>query len=139
MFKTCLLTLKWSDMDTSIFIARIFSVTYISFGIGLLLNRNVYKKVLTDLIENKGILLLLGIIATVIGVAMINHHNYWNSDWTVIITVIAWVALFKGVFLIVFPNNFFFFKQLVSTNVFYKIVGPFALLFGLILGYFSFF
>ena len=126
-------------METSILIARIFGILYMSLGIGMLLNSNIYKTIFVNLLENTSVLIFGGVLAIVMGVSMITYHNYWNSDWTVIVTIIGWIALFKGILLLILPGKFVFFKPLLASDNFYKLLGPFALIFGLVLGYFSFF
>jgi hypothetical protein len=52
-------------METSIFIAKIFSVVYFFLGIGLLFNQKYYKKGLENMISNFSIMFLFGIIAII--------------------------------------------------------------------------
>jgi hypothetical protein len=127
-------------METSILISKIIGVIYLSFGVGLLFNRNYYKTELPKLLENTSYLIFGGFIAIIIGIFIIENHNYWVKNWTVVITLIGWIALLKGIGLLAFPSSFSSYKTLLNSELFYKILGPIVLIFGLIfmyLGYFN--
>jgi hypothetical protein len=127
-------------METSVFIAKIIGVIYFSFGIGLIFSRNYYKKELPKLLKNNSFLIFGGFIAIIIGFFIIENHNYWVKNWNVIITIIGWIALFKGVILIAFPTVANFYKPLFESHLFYKILGFAIFIFGalfLFLGFFN--
>jgi len=91
-------------MELSIFIAKIFAFVYLAIGLGMLINTKYYKKAIDDMLDNSGVMYLGGVMALVIGYLMVTYHNFWVKDWTVIITVIGWLAFIKGVLLLVLPN-----------------------------------
>lgn len=122
-------------MDTSVLIAKIIGIIYLSFGVGLLLNQNFYKKELPKLLENTSYLILGGFIAIIIGALVIKNHNYWVKNWTVIITIIGWIALIKGVLLLAFPTLISTYKKIFDSTIFYKIIGPIVLILGIIFIY----
>lgn len=53
--------------------------------------------------KNQRFSILVAFIAIVIGLINILLHNEWVYDWPIIITLIGWVALAKGMFLLAFP------------------------------------
>lgn len=126
-------------MEFSLFVAKIIAITYLSFGIGVLLNPKYYKKVFQKLINNPSYLILGGFIAIIIGFIIVENHNIWTNDWTVIITVIGWAALIKGILLLAFPKFTGLFKNVFNNRLFIKILGPAAIILGLIFMYFGFF
>jgi len=126
-------------MGMSILIAKILSIGYLSLGLGILINPNYYKKELIEMLDNSTMLLYGGLLSIVLGSIIIHYHNTWNSDWTMVITIIGWMALIKGVSLIVYPQFTSFFKE----NFFHpknttRILIPLLLLLGLVFGYFGF-
>lgn len=125
-------------MDTSIFIARIICIVYLSFGLGMILSKDFYLAQLPKLIENIGLLMLGGFIAIVCGVAMINYHSIWEFSWKVLITIIGWVALIKGTLLLVFPRISSLYGSVLTTQFISKIAAPVCLILGGIMGYFGF-
>ena len=127
-------------MEISVFIAKIFGLCYLIVGVGLIINRQTFKQIVEDFCKNTVLVFYGGILALVIGVVIVLTHNIWVANWTVIITIIGWAALIKGVWLIVFPNSVHKFMQAYQKNenllVVHSIV---ALVFGVVLTYFGFF
>lgn len=126
-------------MEISILIAKIIAIIYLSFGIGLLFNSYFYKKEMLKLLDNSACLILGGFIFIVVGVLIIEYHNNWVKNWTVIITIIGWVALFKGVFLLAFPKAIIFFKPFFNSDILYKFLAPVVVIIGLVFAYFGFY
>lgn len=126
-------------METSVLIAKIIGLIYLSFGVGLLFNSAFYKKEIPKLLENTAYLIFGGFMAIVFGVLIIDNHNFWVKNWTVVITIIGWIALLKGMALLVFPAFSSNFKTLFNSDKFYTILGPLVLIFGVIFIYFGFF
>ncbi len=127
-------------MEISILISKILSVGYLSFGLGVLLNQDYYKRELTKILDNSAILLYGGFMAIVFGFIIIEFHNTWHNDWTTIITIIGWIALIKGIILLAFPNL----TQLYQKTIFHpdnlvKILVPLLFIMGILFGYFGFF
>lgn len=126
-------------MELSILIAKIIGVIYLSFGVGLLFNPQFYKNEIPKLIENTSYLILGGFLAIIIGLLIVDNHNYWVKNWTVVITIIGWIALLKGILLLAFPTLSKIYKPLFKSENFYKILGPLVLIFGLLFTYLGFF
>ena len=125
-------------METSILIAKIISVIYLSFGVGLLFNTSFYKKGIEKLLDSAEFMMLGGIMAIIIGIVIIEFHNNWIKNWTVIITLIGWIALIKGILLLAFPKSMVFFKPMFQFKNLYKFLAPLVILFGLVFAYFGF-
>ena len=73
-----------------------------------------------------------GILALFIGAFIISVHNIWIFKWPIIITIIGWLSLIKGFWLLVcYKCNqiFSFFSQ--RSNVFYRIIAIFVILLGI--------
>jgi len=127
-------------MEISIFIARIFGLCYLVCGVGLLFNRKVFQQVMDDFARNALGLFYGGLFALVIGVVMILTHNIWVSNWTVIVTIIGWIAFIKGVWIIVFPQTVFKFMQVYQENENMLLVHSIvALILGVVMTFFGFF
>ena len=125
-------------METSILIAKIISVIYLSFGVGLIFNTSFYKKGIEKLLDSASFTILAGMIAVIIGIVIIEFHNIWEKNWTIVITIIGWIALIKGILLLTFPKSMVFFKPMFQLENLYKFLAPLVILFGLIFAYFGF-
>lgn len=126
-------------MGTSLFIAQVLAICYLSVGIGFLVSKDYYRKEVTKLLENPGFILLGGYFAIIIGALILRVQNTWESDWTTLITIIGWVASIKGIWLIVFPKSILQFKKSLLQPKYYNWVGTAIIALGLIFAYFGFF
>ena len=88
--------------DAQIF--QIFSIVYITIGIGILINPGFYKKLFEDFIENAAVMYLGGIMALTIGYLIVVFHNTWTKDLSVIITIVGCLAMIKGILILIRPN-----------------------------------
>jgi uncharacterized protein YjeT (DUF2065 family) len=88
--------------DAQIF--QIFSIIYLAVGVGILINPGFYKKMFENFIENAAVLYLGGITALVVGYLIIAFHNTWTMDLSVIITIFGWLALIKGILILIRPK-----------------------------------
>jgi hypothetical protein len=104
----------------------------------LLYNGKYYKKALPQLVQNSGYLILGGFMAIIFGLLILEYHNQWYRDWRVVITLFGWIALFKGVVLIIFPPLFTSFKDSILLEKNHKYFLIILLLMGLFFGYFGF-
>jgi uncharacterized protein YjeT (DUF2065 family) len=126
-------------MEISIIFARFLGLLYVAVGLGLLFNKNYYQKIFSDFLNNVAMLYIGGILALIFGFLLVTYHNVWVGSWVVIITVIGWLALMKGIFILVCPSLMQRFVQyLLNKPKFLQIEGVFALILGLVLGYFGF-
>lgn len=89
--------------DAQIF--QLIGIVYLAVGVGILLNYSYYKKMLEDFVNNTSILYIGGIMALVVGYLLVTYHNIWVKDWYVIITVIGWMALIKGLYILMLPKS----------------------------------
>jgi len=55
-------------------------------------------------------------LTLIIGLLLVNTHNIWEPSWTLIITLIGWIALIKGTAIFIFPDQFLKFAENYSKN-----------------------
>ncbi len=92
-------------MPTSIFLAKLIGPIAIAVGIGVLVNRDTYRKLSEEFLASYALIYLAGILTMTAGVAIVLNHNVWALEWRVIITLIGWLATLGGVMRIVFPQR----------------------------------
>jgi hypothetical protein len=63
-----------------------------------------YVGVLRDM-NDQSATIILGMFALLAGLAIVNAHNLWVSDWRVIITILGWLAIARGALSLLFPNT----------------------------------
>ena len=90
-------------METSIFLAKFWGWYLIIFFLVLSFNPKRIRQIFEDLKDQKFVI-LIAFMAIVIGLLNVLFHNTWESDWTVIITLMGWGWLLVGLLLLAFPN-----------------------------------
>lgn len=125
-------------MDLSIFVAQVAAIIYLSVGVGILVDKKYYSKVFDNMLKDTTAMYLGGFMALLVGFALVTFHNDWMKSWEVLVTVIGWMALVKGVMLIAFPRTFLGIVKpwIKSKNLSAMAVAVVVL--GLIFGYFGF-
>jgi hypothetical protein len=107
-------------MNTSRSLARLIGPIMLVIGIGmafgLMMEGAGYSSVLKEFIANRALIFLTGVLALLAGVAIINVHNVWEPDWRVIITVLGWLLVLRGIMLLVFPLTVQVFGDRVATS-----------------------
>ena len=88
--------------DKQIF--QFIGLIYIAVGLGILLNPQYYKQLFADFKTSVAVMYLGGIFAFAIGFLLITFHNIWVKDVSVIITIVGWMALLKGISILVLPK-----------------------------------
>ena len=122
-------------MELSVLVAKILALVYISAGIAAVSGKITFSKIVEDFEKSQGLTFISGLMALVIGMLLVKYHNIWVRDWIVLITIIAWIALLKGIMLIAFPHF------ISSCKGWYKntrVWGIFMIAVGLLFGYFGF-
>ncbi|MCO4820652.1 MAG: hypothetical protein KC469_01200 [Flavobacteriaceae bacterium] len=126
-------------MATSILIAKILATVYFSFSLGLIFSSSYYKEKLPKLVDNTSYLLLGGFMAIVFGYLILEFHNHWRSDWTVIITICGWISLVKGIVLFAFPQMFSTNKTPILKAENQKYILVLLIILSVFFGYYGFF
>ncbi len=122
--------------DAQIF--QLFGLAYLAMGIGGVINKDGYMKFMEDFAKSAGLLLITGLLTITVGFIMVTFHNIWIMGWTVIITIIGWIALIKGILILMFPGFYFRIFDLMKKSkmlmriypIFVIIIGVFLLLLG---------
>jgi hypothetical protein len=125
-------------MELSILIARITAVVYLSAALGAVFSTDHYRRVVDDMFNNAGLTYLTGFTAVIFGFLIVNYHNIWVKDWTVLITIMGWLALMKGVLIIAFPKFVQGYSRLIFEGRGLSIFPYVAIVIGLLFGYFGF-
>jgi hypothetical protein len=92
-------------METSKILARIIGPVMIIPAIGIFLNFNAYQGMIGEFSKSPSLCYLGGFMALLMGLIILQFHNRWEAGWSVVITILGWIALIKGVALIIFPGS----------------------------------
>jgi hypothetical protein len=92
--------------ETTLFLAQIIGPTLGLLGLGMLLHSKFYLKVMKDVFEPKGAYLITNMAMLVAGMAMVTKHCFWGSLPEVLITLVGWGILIKGIIGALAPKAF---------------------------------
>lgn len=124
-------------IDALIF--QLVGLIYLAVGIGILIHPEFYRKLLADFSQNLSASYLGGVMALVIGYVLVFYHNTWAYSWPVIITIVGWLSLIKGLWILVSPSSAFDMAKSFKRNKTYLLVcGAILAVFGVILMYVGF-
>jgi hypothetical protein len=107
-------------MTSSTIIARLMGPVLLFMGIGAVIGLlskfpEGYIGVLRDM-NNQSATIILGMFALLAGLAIVNLHNLWVSDWRVIITILGWLAIVRGALSLLFPNKMYGVGEAILAN-----------------------
>ena len=91
-------------MEISIFLAKFWGWLLVILCLSFFLRKKVLLEEIFRLLEDKGLVLLSGYLALILGLVTVILHNVWVADWRVAITVFGWLSSIKGVIRIGFPE-----------------------------------
>ncbi|MFD4818898.1 hypothetical protein [Peribacillus butanolivorans] len=104
-------------------------MTVIVSGI-LFVRPSVLRELKKLVVEDRGFGIMYGFLSIFLGLGTVILHNVWALDWQGFITVIAWLALLKGIYVIAYPEpskKTDFEVRILSTRIALAIVGALAL------------
>jgi uncharacterized protein YjeT (DUF2065 family) len=96
---------------TEIEIFQLFGLLFFAIGLGMIANPKFFKTALDEIDQSPLALYIGGLASLAIGYFIVAFHDVWRADWSLIITLLGWLAVIKGVMILVFP---------ISTGKFYK-------------------
>ncbi len=78
-----------------------------------------------------------GAMALIVGLLVVLNHNIWTTDWVGLVTLLGWIALIKGVLMVLIPKKAPKWGLKISDNALF-ITSVIMLLIGLYLTYTGF-
>jgi len=81
------------------FLSRLIGFYSIVVSLSMVVHKQATVGMVTALTHNAPVLFVVGLITVVAGLAMVLSHNVWSGGpVTVIVTLIGWITLIKGLF-----------------------------------------
>lgn len=92
-------------MQHSALLARILGPLLLVSALGILVNRAAFRATAEALMLDRGLIYFTGIIALASGLLIIEFHNVWVWGWPVLITLLGWLSLLRGILRMIFPDR----------------------------------
>ena len=88
------------------FIAQILGPLYIIVAISIFADTDFYVRLIKEFVASPALLYMGGIMALTFGLIILAFHYQWDGALNVIVSLIGWLGVIKGVSLLVFPKPF---------------------------------
>lgn len=90
-------------MEISIFLARFWGSLFIILGLSSLGAKFLGRVI--QYTDDKTITVSTGYITFLLGLVTVILNNIWVFDWRIVITILGWTTLIKGILKIGFPEH----------------------------------
>jgi hypothetical protein len=91
-------------IDISSVIAEALGIFFVVMGVAMVVNGKETAAVIEEAAQNRGFLWTWGFLALATGAVIVALNNLWTSGLPLAVTILGWLALVKGAFILVFPG-----------------------------------
>lgn len=91
-------------MDAIRFITLFWLWMPLIVALMFLLRPSELRELKLAVIEDRGMRFMYAFASIFLGLATVLVYNIWEANWHTIITVLAWLCLLKGIYLVVYPE-----------------------------------
>lgn len=85
-------------------ILQLLGFIYLAFSMGAFFDRKILRNVLEGFVNNIALMVLSGMLVLSLGFIMVTFHNIWEWKVSLIITVLGWGSLLKGIVILLVPQ-----------------------------------
>ena len=124
-------------MDKAMWLAGIFGPLLTIMGLWMLLYSENLIKVMTSVKNTPGCFFMMGMINILIGLVIVNMYNVWMWHPAVLVSLLGWVLLIRGVIILYIPQLII--KYTMTNHMVMRAIGLIPLIWGLALWWFAFF
>jgi len=91
-------------MDLTTLLAQIWGPILVAMGFGFFFSKKYYIKIYRDLEKDPFVVLFFGMFAMAAGIGQALFHNVWDTFPQIVVTLLGWGLLVKGVVCTTFPG-----------------------------------
>ena len=91
-------------MDITTFLAQVWGPVLVAVGLGFFASRAYYVKIYRDLEKETFAVLFFGMFAMAAGIIQLLAHNVWGTLPQVVVSLLGWGLLIKGIICTTFPK-----------------------------------
>ena len=90
----------------TIYLSRLIGLYCVLVVPSMIIRKQVTVFAVEALLRNLSMMLVLGIITVIAGLAMVLAHNIWRGGaLPVVVTLVGWLALIKGLLILILPAD----------------------------------
>ena len=91
-------------MNTSIYLGRFFGLYLLLTGIAIIVRGNSFRTVMHEIIKSPALVTVSGIFTLILGLFLVLAHNMWEWSWRLVVTLLSYITLIKGITLLYVPE-----------------------------------
>jgi hypothetical protein len=91
-------------MDMSLIIGQVLGIFFVIAGIAMVVNSKATAGAIEESMAHKGIVFMWGLLALLMGAVIVVLNNAWTSGLPLLITILGWLAIIKGAFILLAPG-----------------------------------
>lgn len=95
----------YGSYSLSIFLGKFLGVYLLALFLLLIFRKDETNAVIKKITDDSGLLAVTGMINLLIGIAVVVVHTIFVSDWRVLITLLGYFMILRGVMRIAFQKN----------------------------------
>lgn len=95
-----------THLTVSSFFAQVIGIYLILICLAMLLQHHRFKKIMTEIIGHPASMFICSATNIIFAVVILVPHDLWVANWHVLITIIGWLTLIKGVAGLYFPDKY---------------------------------
>jgi len=100
-------------MEIVNFLALVWGFSFIIISLAFLISPKNIEYML-QLMQERNNAFIFGMVNVMLGVALILSYNTWDLSWKVIITLLGWVVLTRGIVCLYFPEAI---KKIIELKI----------------------
>lgn len=118
-------------------IFQLLGVSYTVIGLAILANPLYYKKMIDEYIRSAPVIFLNAFIVLALGYFFLMVNSSWSAGLPIIITIIGWLSIAKGLFILLLPKAYIKFVKQMQLHYF-TFEASMAVILGIVLLYLGF-
>ncbi len=87
-----------------IWISKLLGPVLLVLGIPMIITPTSLQETTRRFLADSPLVLISGVLAMTAGLSIVNTHNVWVLDWTLIVTLLGWALVLGGAVRIVAPR-----------------------------------
>lgn len=92
-------------MEVSLFLAKLLGLYLLIIGLIWAFRKDLINSAFTDIVSSPGLLAIAGVWALLFGLAILISHPVYEFSWRLVITIIGYLAILKGILRLAYPAH----------------------------------
>lgn len=116
---------------------QLLGIAYTVIGLAILANPKYYKKMIEEYVRSTPVIFFNAFIVLALGYFFLMVNSEWSVGLPLIVTIIGWLAIIKGIYILVLPQSYIKLAKKLSLH-FLTFEASMAVILGIILLYLGF-